>query len=358
MKTQKLFIGLFIAALTFTSCSDDEGVDFQPSAGNYENGIIIGNEGNFGDGNSSVSYVSNDFNTVRNGIFNYTNNIELGDTNESIAFNNGYAYIILNGSNKIEIVDRYSFESIKTIDTGLENPRYMAFANGKGYVTNWGDGFDATDDFIAVVELEDNTISSTISLSEGPEQIVSTNGKLYISHKGAYGTNNIITSIDTSNNNITTITVDDNPDEILIDSSNNIWVLSEGKTEYDSDWNVTGRTTASLKKINSTTNTEEKSIIFPEGIDPKIITYDSGNIYFYANSKIYMMNEADESLPENHLIQQTVYKGLTVRNGYIYCTNSDFTLGEGELFIYDESSLNLVETISLNVGSSKIYFNN
>jgi hypothetical protein len=40
-------------------------------------------------------------------------------------------------SNTIQVVNRYSFKSIATIDKDLKNPSYIVFANGKGYVTNW-----------------------------------------------------------------------------------------------------------------------------------------------------------------------------------------------------------------------------
>ncbi len=48
----------------------------------------------------------------------------------------------------------------------------MTFANGKGYVTDWGDGGSATDDVVAIINLATNTVESSISVGEGPEQII------------------------------------------------------------------------------------------------------------------------------------------------------------------------------------------
>ena len=359
MNTKKIILGLFAAVLTFTSCSDDEGVNFQPVAlGAYENGIIVNNEGNFLQGNASTSFVSNDLSIVNNGIFTFhNNNAPLGDTAQSMAFYNNLAYIIVNGSNKVEIVNRYTFVKEAAINTGLEQPRYMTFANGKGYITNWGDGADANDDYVAVIDLATNTISSTIPVGEGPEQIVFSNGNLYISHKGGWGSNNIVTSIDVNSNAATTITLDNKPDEIVLDAANNIWVLSEGDDLYDGSWNIIGRTTASLNKINTTTNVVDATFVFATGVDPKTIAYDNGLIYFYANSKIYKLDETDTALPTTSIIDQELYQGLAVKNGYIYGTTTNFTAGTGELVIYDASTYTLVDTKTLNVGSSKIYFN-
>jgi len=358
MKTKHLILGLFAAALTFTSCTDDEGVNFQPlPLGAYENGVLVNNEGNFTQGNASVSFVSDDFSTVNNSIFSFHNNAPLGDLAQSIAFHNDLAFIVVSNSQKVEVVNRYTFTSVSTISTGLDSPRYMAFANGKGYITNWGDGGDANDDYVAVVDLATNTVTSTISVGEGPEQIVLTNGKLFVSHKGGWGNNNIITSIDTSTEVTTIITVDDKPDEMVLDTANNLWVLSEGKSLYDNNWVEIGRTTASLNKINTTTNTVDLSLEFPTGIDPKTITYDNGVVYFYANSNIYKMLETDSVLPTTAIISQELYQGLAVKNGYIYGTTADFNAGTGELVIYNSSTYDLVDSKSLNVGSSKIYFN-
>ncbi len=357
MNTKKIILGLFAAVLTFTSCSDDEGVNFQPVAlGAYENGILVNNEGNFLQGNASISFVSNDFSTIENGIFSLqNNNAPLGDTAQSIAFYNNLAYIVVNGSHKIEVVDRYTFIKVATIDTGLNNPRNMVFTNGKGYVTNWGDSSDATDDFIAVIDVATNTVNSTIAIEKGPEKILAINNKLYISHK--WGANSVINMIDLTTNAISSITVGATPDEMVFDTSNNIWAISEGTTTYDSNWNPTGNTGAFLQKINTSTDIVELSLAFPTDEFPSTIAYDNGMVYYYANSRVFKMNETDTTLPITQVIDDTLYEGLAVKNGYIYGTTADFGAGTGELVIYDDSTYTLVDTKALKVGSSKIYFN-
>jgi hypothetical protein len=62
-------------------------------------------------------------------------------------------------SNTIQVVNRYSFKSIATIDKDLKNPRYC-FCKWKRICYKLGDGSDATDDYIAVSETQ-NTIEST-----------------------------------------------------------------------------------------------------------------------------------------------------------------------------------------------------
>jgi hypothetical protein len=359
MNTKKLFIGLFIAALTFTSCSDDEGVDFQPvspvipetPSDAYENGILVINQGGFGQGDGSVSYLSDDLSITQNNIFNNVNDELLGDTALSMAFKDNLAYVVLHGSGKIKIVNRYTFKSIGVIDEGLINPRYMAFANGKAYVTNWGDATDANDDFVAVVDLNSNTITSTIPVAEGPEQIINANGSLYITNKGGYNTGNIITKID-SNNTVTTINTGDSPDEIFLDNDNNLWVLCEGAGYPNYD------TYGSLIKINTNNDTISKTIDFGKNIYESSIVYENGSIYFYYGSEIYKMNEDDTNLPANPIITQNLdYGSMAIKNNILYGTLPNYTDGVSDIYIYDLDTNSLQNTFELGNGGFNIYFN-
>ncbi|NQY29594.1 MAG: YncE family protein [Flavobacteriaceae bacterium] len=361
MNAKKIIIGLFIAALTFTSCSDDEGVVFQPTTpttetplGAYENGVLIVNQGGWTQGNASVSFVSNDFSVSENGVFNNVNDTPLGDVGQSIAFYNDLAYIVVNNSQKIEVVNRYTFASVSTINTGLNNPRYMAFANGKGYVTNWGDSNDANDDFIAIIDLASNTMTSTIAVGEGPEQILTLNNTLYITHKGGYGQNNIVSVINTTDSSVSTITVGDTPDEMVLDSSNNIWVLCEGRPSY-----AAPETAGKLVKINTTDNTVATTIDFQTTTDhPKVLAYESGYLYYYIDEAIYKMDETDSTLPTNSFISQALTEGdLAIHSGKLYGTRADYNTGDSEIVIYDLTTTNLIQSVDLNTGAYHIYFN-
>ena len=104
----------------------------------------------------------------------------MGVIGQSISFNGDYAYIVMNMSNSIRVVNRYTFELVTTINTGLENPRYMAFVGDKGYVTNWGADFGDAG-FLATINLATNTVESTVALASGQEKILNFDDKLYLS---------------------------------------------------------------------------------------------------------------------------------------------------------------------------------
>ncbi|WP_425075869.1 YncE family protein [Psychroserpens sp. S379A] len=352
----KLFCLALTLGLFFTSCSnDDDNFTPQEPLGDYENGILISHEGNFSQPNASVSFVSYDLGTIENNIFDNVNSDVLGSVAQSINFNESFAYIVLNGSNTIQVVNRYTFETITTIDSGLDNPRYIAFANGKGYVTNWGDPYNVSDDYIAIMDLSTNTITSeTISVGEGPEQIISNGNKLFVSHKGGFGVNNIISVVD-ANNTIETIQVNDVPDEMVFDNSGNLIVLSEGANQsWLSPPNITN---GSLTRINVSDNSIMWSLEFADGEHPSLMMIEEDIVYYYMAGSLYKMSISDTTLPTTAEISGLNLYGMSINNSMLYGVDAADFVSDGLMHVYDLNTNNLINSVTLNVIPSKVYFN-
>ncbi len=345
-----LFLGF---ALLFASCSNDDDTITVTPLGDYENGILISHEGNFGLGNASVSYVSNDFMTVDNGIFEGVNSSPLGDSAQSIAFNGDLAYIIVNGSNAIEIVNRYTFESVATINTGLNNPRYMAFANGKGYVTNWGDGTVTTDDYIAIIDTTSNALEAqTISVAEGPERIMTIGNTIYVAHKGGFGQNNILSKIDAISNSVATITVGDVPNSMQLDASGNLWVLCEGNPS----WSSSGETAGQLAKVN-TADDSVTMINFQVTQHPSFLSLDNGALYYYLGGSVYRMETTATNLPTSSEIDGLNFYGMTTNNGILYGVDAVDFSSNGSISAYNLSTNTMSGSAELGIIPSGIYVN-
>ena len=337
------------------SCSKDDDIIITEPLGDYDHGVLVSGEG----GPSSVSYISYDFSRIENGIYFKENNESLGVYLQSIGFNDVYAYIVTHNANTINVVNRYTFEKVGTISTGLKTPRYITFLNGKGYVTNWGDGYDATDDFIAVVNLETNTVESTIPVGEGPEQILADGNKIFVSHKGGYSKNNIVSVINATSKDVETIFVNDNPDEMIINQSGNLVVLSEGATLYDSNWNPIGQTNGAITKIDVTDNSIISTLTLGTGFRPSLMDYNNGKLYYVFSGKVYSLEDSDTTLPTEPIINLTASSayGMAVNNNKLYLTDASFT-GQSDLIVYDLISKNELDTFKVGLGASKIYFNN
>lgn len=346
MKLNSFFWGAIMIGLLLTSCnSDDDGTPLPK--GDYENGILISHEGTTTGVSGSVSYVSDDLIDSEQDVYKATNGEDLGTFQQSIGFNGELAFIVVDNANTITVVNRYTFEKVGSITTELKTPRYIGFANGKGYVTNWGDTGSATDDFIAVVDLSDYTVSSTIPVSEGPEQIVEKNGNLYVSHKGGFSSNNVLTVLDITGNTTTEIEVADNPDELVFDETGNLWVLCGGKF---------GETAGALVKINTNDNTVVSTMSFSGTDNPELMTYANGKFYYTLNAEVFVWDASSSSLPTEPIISKYFY-GIAVKDNSLYLLNAKDFASAGTLDIYDLTTDEETKSIDVGFVPAKIYFN-
>ncbi|AWH85376.1 hypothetical protein HYN59_09735 [Flavobacterium album] len=356
MKINKLVLTALAGSLLFVSCSDDDSAN-APS-GAYDNGLLIINQGNFGHGNSEVSFLS-DAMELENTIYSAVNSgALLGDTGQDIGFKDDLAYIVMNGSNTVQIVNRYTFAHVATISEGLYNPRYIAFENNKAYVTNWGDGNVTTDDFVAVIDLSTNTVTSEIAVAEGPERIIEEEGKLYVTHKGGFGYGSSVTVINSATNAVlTSIPVGDVPNTMFEDNGK-LYVMCEGKPS----WAGT-ETAGSLKVINMSNNTVATTMAFAGMSHPTNLVKDGNKIYFTEGSDIYSMAQNATTLPAEPLFtteDQGVYgvSAFAVGNGHIYVGDARDYNSNGKVYVYSlTGALEQNGTFTVGVTPGGFYFN-
>lgn len=350
-----------IAALAvfFASCSndDEQGLVDDLPLGAYDNGVLILNQGNFGQDNASISYLSNDFSTFQESAFFTVNPTKiLGNTAQDIGFFNDLAFVVVNASNKIIVVNRYTLEYIATIDSGLDNPRYIAFANGKGYVTNWGDGGVTTDDYVAVVNLSNYTISGTISVLEGPERIIESNGNLYVAHQGGYGYGNSVSVINSASNSVSSsITVADVPNSLQV-KNGFLYVMCGGKAAWTQD-----ETLGKLVKINLSNYTESSSIDFATGNHPSNLYISNDIIYYTQDSSVFSMGLNATTLPSAALfstVGQGVYGvySFAVENNKIYVGDAGDYNSNGKVYVYSLTGT-LENQYTVGVIPAGFYFN-
>ncbi|SRR5690554_1419411 len=357
MKTIKKLIVLICGIpLLFTSCSSDDNNSTGNVSGDYSNGIFILNEGKFmTDNTADVSFLSTD-GTLENDIFYGVNNSHLGDTAQSMGFEGDRAYIIVNNSNVIKVVNRHNFELITTITTGIQSPRYIVFESGKGYVSNLGNPAETSDDFIAVIDLNSNQVTTTIPVTEGPEKMIKKDGKLYVAHKGGWGIGKTISVIDLSTHSvITTITVTDFPDGIQ-EKNGYLYVLCQGLTS----WTETPSSQGTLYKIDLNNNQIVSALSFPEGVHPSHLEIEDNKLYYTINNGVYAMDLSASTLPTDAIITLngvfSIY-GFEVKDGKIYMSDPKDYNSNGEIFIYSTNGT-LINSYEVGIVPNGFYFTN
>ncbi len=355
MKLKQLAFTLFLGSLFLTSCSNDDEVTETP-LGAYDNGVLVLNQGGFGNGNASMSYLSDDLTVFQDNIFSLVNpSIVLGDTAQDVGFYDNLAYIVLNVSNKIEIVNRYTLAHVGTISTGLSNPRYIVFNNGKAYVSNWGNGTSTSDDYIAVINLANNSLLTPIPVAEGPERMVVYNSKVYVAHAGGFGFGSTVSVINTITNSVSSIAVGDVPNSLEI-RDDYLYVLNGGKPSWSGS-----ETAGSLSKINLLSNSVDDTINFNTSTHPSNLDIENSSFYYTVDSDIFQMAMISTSFPTTPIFSTTdqgvygVYS-FAVKNNKIYVGDAGDYSSNGKIYVYTLTG-DLVSNKTVGVIPAGFYFN-
>ncbi|MCH5235032.1 MAG: hypothetical protein J1E16_07030 [Muribaculaceae bacterium] len=233
MKKIYLFFAFSILFLNFTACSDKDDPDPNPAPeSKVDYGVFIVNSGNmYSNIDGSLGYIEFGTGDIFQNLFKEANdNATIGDTFNSGYIDGNYIYLAVTDSKVIHVIDRTTFELVKTITT-TAGPRQITSYNGKIYATLFGQpGY--------VVEIDPSTLEITRTIEVGPlpEYIVPFQGNLYVAVSDGYGDGSqaSITVIDPSSFNVTRkITGIVNPVN-LVTNGNQLYVCSNGQylSEY------------------------------------------------------------------------------------------------------------------------------
>ena len=350
MKLAGLLVTSCLLSFLFIGCSSDD--DTLPIIeGDFLDGIFISHEG--GNVSGSVSFIPENLSEVKNNLYQSVNGKELGTFQQSMMFLDSLAFIVVDNANTIAVVNRYTFKEKVIITEGLQTPRYMNVVNGKGYVTNWGDTALETDDFIAVLNLETFKVEETIPVGNGPERIVVKNDLLYVSHKGGFTTNDIVSVINTNSNEVAEIAVGDNPDEMEFSSNGDLWILCEGKNDFN---NPDNSTAGSLVRLDTETNAVKTTLTFAGQQQPSLMAYENGNLFYYLDGSIYKMSENAEELPESTVISKVNFYGMNIKDDVLYGTDAKDFSRNGSLVSIDLETKDTLQLFEVGVIPAKIYF--
>ncbi len=304
MKTTIFKTALILALVpVFFSCDSNE----TKPAGEFDNGVFITNEGAFGGGNASVSFYSLSGDSIVNNIFSDKNNRPLGDVLQSALTYNGKTYLVLNASNKIEIVNTSDFEEQGVIES-LESPRYIIEEGGLIYVTQWGEG-----GVVKVIDPATKEVTTSIPAGTGPESILSSNGYVVVANSGGYGEDSTITVINAATNQVEkTIKTGTNPKDMVIDGNGDLWVLNTGSTIYDENWAVIGHKPSSLAKVSMTTlEVLDTYPLYDEQHPGHLEANPSGNMLYigggYGFGGIFLATIADGEIASTPIINVFAY---------------------------------------------------
>lgn len=346
--TKSLIISLMtFIPLSFISCEEDDGNDQLNTEG-----IYIVNEGGM-EANGSITLFNPDERETVQNYFSSNNDWNLGYIVQDLSFSGDKGFIVVNNSQKVEIVKKETFESLGVIE-GLSYPRqFLGINDNKGYLTN-GSSANGGNGNVFVIDMSDYTITDTIEVGKGPESMVKYENNVYITNSGGHSADNSVSVIDTENDKVTeTIEVKDIPTDIARDANDNLWVFCKGL----GSWQEGGPTNSHLVKINTSDNsTTEYDIGEVTSFGNYLLATDQDSkfIYYTGTNGIYKMDTEASSVPESPIIETIPY-GLDVNpeNGNIYCMVSGES--SGYAIRYDNEN-NLIDSTKVGISPNAAIF--
>jgi len=339
-------ISFFLLIAAVLSCSkspvreETTTVDPPPVNNSYQKGIFIVNEGNFNWGNASITFI-NTKDSVEQDVFKTHNGRSLGDVAESMQAFNGKGFILVNNSNKIEVVSLKDFTSVKSI-TGFYSPRFMAIVDStKAYVTNLQKD-------ISVIDLTTLTIKKAISTGGWTESLIQFNNFMFVSAIGimtdpSSHRNARILVIDTKSDQIVdSIKTGKEPICMVMDKKDKIWVLCTGGYDHFEP--------PTLVRIDPSLRAVDKTFSFPNSNDTPsrlCINAHKDTLYFL-NNGVYQMPVSSSTIPSSPFIpaDQHLFYGLDIQpsNGNIFVSDAKDYVQNGTVYQYNQITGSLLRT--------------
>lgn len=265
-----------------------------------QRGLFIACEGNFTAGNASLSFYVPSERRLENNVFMRANGMKLGDVAQSVAVRGDRAYVVVNNSGVVYVIDTRTFEVCGLIE-GVVSPRYIHFTNDStAYVT------DLYDPQVTVVDTRNNRIRRRIPTNghRSTEQMAQWGDEVFIN---CWSYDDKILVVDAAQDKlIDSIQVGPQPSSIALDRHGKLWVVTDGRTEG---------IPAELCRIDAASRQIEQRFTFASGDHPSVLTLNGmRDTLYFLNRDVWRMPVTAESLPTTPFLRytNTIYYGLTV----------------------------------------------
>lgn len=283
------FYLLAFAMLCLFSCRTDDYVipsekdEVSSGEDTPVKGFYLLNEGNMGSNKCTLDYYDYASGVYHRNIYGEINpNVvkELGDVGNDIMIYGSKMYVVVNVSNKIEVLDAKTAKRIKTIQ--LQNCRYMKFKGGKVYASSYAGPVELNPNSppgkVVEIDTASLAIERQVVVGYQPEEMEIIGYKLFVANSGGYMFPNYDRTVSVIDLNSFTetrkIDVAINLHRIRKDNYGDLYVSSRG--DY---YNIP----SSLFLVDAATGTVKKD--FHVAVSGMTIVNDK--LYYYGNEFNY-----------------------------------------------------------------------
>ena len=201
-------------------------------------GFYLLNEGNMGSNKASLDqYIYADA-LYRRDIYATANPnvaLELGDVANDMKIYGDKLWIVVNASNKVEVLDKYTARRIGQID--IPNCRFITFDGPNAYVSSYAGPIEIDEDykqrgFVARIDTASLSITGRVTVGYQPDGVAVADGKLYAANSGGYRVpnyENTLSVIDLKSFEAEEpVPIAINLSRVRADREGKIWVASRG----------------------------------------------------------------------------------------------------------------------------------
>jgi DNA-binding beta-propeller fold protein YncE len=201
-------------------------------------GFYLLNEGNMGSNKSTLDYYdyrTGDYHRNIYGAANPSVPKELGDVGNDLKIYGSKLYAVINCSNKIEVMDKYTARRLGQID--IPNCRYIRFHGRYAYVASYAGPVELNPDYkqigyVAKVDTATLEVVARCLVGFQPDELEIVGAKIYVANSGGYMFPNYertVSVIDIPTfTEIRRIDVARNLHHLRADRLGNLWVTSRG----------------------------------------------------------------------------------------------------------------------------------
>ena len=321
-----VFLGFVVSSCTKAPTSSSNYLTPQAVA------VYVLNQGNYGQGNASLTAYFPDSNYAETDLFKLANSMNLGDVGNDIQLYNGDAYMVINNSDKVVVMDASTALYIGTVyfPSGT-SPYRIAFYNP----SNIAFVSDLYTNSVSVVNLTSNTVITQDTIPVGPEPygIACAFGEVCVANSG-YGSGNTVSIINADTRKVVkTVTVGNGPTEVEPDRDGNFWVVCAGDTSYDG-W---------IYIVSASSNSVIDSVAIGKQI-PSFTGHtlamdgQDGVAYLIADSSVVKLDMSNRTIMNRDLMNGNFYSiAADGATGDVYVTEANSGTADGKVYIYTSS---------------------
>jgi DNA-binding beta-propeller fold protein YncE len=278
------------------SCSSSPTEDLGPIP-LVTQGVYVLSEGVAGQNNSTLSYFVPDSNKVSQDVFRAVNGRPLGDAGREIVVSGTFAYLLMSGSSKVEVMRTSDDVSIATISLKPgRNPFALAVDGSYGYVTNRNPVGSVT-----VIDLTSNRVlRDSVGVGFYPEGLTTSAGKVYVCNADR-GSGRTVSVIDEGTGRLLrNIVVSDGPSCADVSPDGSVWILCTGS--FGGSGSPNGETPGNIFVIDP---------IYDVVVDSIFVGGHPSEMAISLDGFVYVL-EGNRVLKYNGLVDQLVTSGLVI----------------------------------------------